>query len=226
MERHMRAEGGFTLIELTISVVIIGIIVVIGVGSWQMLLKSRQLAKTRSDLLQVKQCLISRAVWSERYPSYNATSMQIPANCSGGASLDVDACLCEGGVILDEWGGRVHFIAGILDSGGASANGQFFIDDDAKGQNATQLHDSDSKFSDTNGETVQNVAFVLVSCGENRSSDTNYFNADCTDAAGQIDELVDGVDLDFSKDDPGEEDKDDIYVFATARELISAVRNQ
>ena len=112
------------MIELSIVIVIIGIILGLGLSSWMMLIEAREISKTQSVLRQTKNCLLRRMTHSLQYPTYTDN---LTTNCtSKNDSKDVDACLCKAGR-KDAWGNRIRFISGV-NATGQSLAGQFAID--------------------------------------------------------------------------------------------------
>jgi len=77
------------MIELSIVIVIIGIILGLGLSSWMMLIEAREISKTQSVLRQTKNCLLRRMTHSLQYPTYTDN---LTTNCtSKNDSKDVEA---------------------------------------------------------------------------------------------------------------------------------------
>ncbi len=63
-----RAENGFTILELSFVLAIIGLVVGFGVSSWNAMQHSRRLAAARTDLETTNICLENYAIHSGRIP--------------------------------------------------------------------------------------------------------------------------------------------------------------
>ncbi|MCF8085645.1 MAG: prepilin-type N-terminal cleavage/methylation domain-containing protein, partial [Desulfohalobiaceae bacterium] len=53
-------EQGFTFVELALVLVVMGLLLFLGDGAWLSLKESREVAKTRSSLQQIRNCLMGR----------------------------------------------------------------------------------------------------------------------------------------------------------------------
>ncbi|MDY7000488.1 MAG: type II secretion system protein [Thermodesulfobacteriota bacterium] len=230
---HEKAKAkGFTLIELAIVLVIIGILVsAAGIG-WYSLLEGRKLAKTYGTLVQAKECLIKRMLYSNQYPSYTAN---LDCDTPGGFDLsasDVDACICN---LRDAWGQRLYYLEGVNGTtadGFDSLAGFNVTDNPAQNQNATkELEESEIRGKDydaaTNPDTVKYVAFVLISSGKNLTLDHVSYRK--LFAAGHVG-VIDPTDSDHPPDFSaafdttpavGDAVRDDIYLCVTGPELMT-----
>lgn len=175
--RHLQTSAGFTMIELSIVIVIIGIILGMGLSSWQMLIEAREIAKTQSVLRQTKNCLLRRMTHSLQYPTYTA---ELKADCSNrNNSKEVDACLCKPGR-KDAWGNRLRFINGINATDDSLA-GQFAIDmpyhKNNSGNRSWKAAEPGIKSNVIlkDGRNATHIVFVLISLGKlGRFDSTKY----------------------------------------------------
>ena len=174
---HKKAKTqGFTLIEMAIVLVIIGIIIGAAGLGWYSLMEGRKLAKTYGTLVQAKECLVKRMLYSNQYPSYTAN---LDCDTPGSFDLsakDVDACICN---LRDAWGQRLYFLEGV--NGTVALNspltGFHVTDNPAQNQNATK-HLEYSVIKDKDENNIRYVAFVLISSGKNLTLDhTSYESA-------------------------------------------------
>lgn len=175
----LRPQHGFTLIEVAIVVLIAGILLGLGAGSWHALMEAREVAQTRSVLRQTKNCLLNHMVHNLYYPTFTAG---LEKDCDNpNPSRDVDACLCKEGR-TDAWGRRVRYIAGTAEDGSV-LNGQYAIDrpyhaGTGVDTNATNP-DPSSNATIEAGRTHSRVAFILLSLGENGKIDDNVNYGTC-----------------------------------------------
>jgi len=92
MNRILREKKGFTLVELAIVLVIIGLIVGTGFTVWRTTLESTRLSTTKSHLENVKSAAINFAMANGRLPCPDST---VPPNNTG-QSNPVGAGICAG----------------------------------------------------------------------------------------------------------------------------------
>lgn len=234
-------QRGFTLPELAVVIVIIGIILAAAGSAWMSLLDARRLAETKSQLLTVKSCLIKRMLHNNTYPSYTgATTLALGDNLEcgvtiSGAAFDVDTCLCQ---VEDAWGNEVFYLEGVVDnpSDDPLALTERFIEDNTpKGQNATNPDQTRSALIDINGNQVNYVVFALISSGADRNlDDATYRDRFDTDGDGTVDIHASHLDPtsppNFDRDTlpdypgaPANIRDDDILVYLTATELKSLI---
>ncbi len=201
------------MIELSIVIVIIGIILGLGLSSWQMLIKARETAKTQSVLRQTKNCLLRRMTHSLQYATYTAN---LKADCSNkNNSKDVDACLCKPGR-KDAWGNRVRFISGI-NATDESLAGQFAIDmtyhennsKDRSWKAAEPGTNSNAILKD--GRKATHIVFVLISLGKLGKFDSTEYG-DCFPDETLITDLSQCTSPDFSVTDPDRKNNDQFLV--------------
>ncbi|MBG0775656.1 MAG: prepilin-type N-terminal cleavage/methylation domain-containing protein [Desulfovibrionaceae bacterium] len=210
---HARRAGhvrrGFTLLELAIVMVIMGVLIAVGVGSWLSMTEGRRIAKTVSDLAKVKECLVKRAYYSGRYPSYSAN-----LDCSGSYShdADVDECLCGVGG-KDAWDGDLYFLEGVR-SVNQGLHDQALVADKAEGVSRTTPSLLDSSVLDKQGPRYD-VAFVLISWGKDGAPDDTSYGARLS-ATEQANYMT--AQPDFSGN------TDDIHLVVTSRELLAALK--
>ena len=197
-------KNGFTLVELAIVILIAGLLMGIGIFSWQSMMKARRIAATRSALYQAKDCLLTRIASTNKFPDYSS-----PVDCDNPDSTrDVDFCLCQ---IKDAWGKRIVLLEGRDGTGCLSSSSRYVTRNKAASQMRATLT---SQIRDTHGKTIKRVAFVLISKGEDGKFDSktygDYFPnnddlANCIDPANPI--------PDFSNN------TDDIMIVITGNEL-------
>ncbi len=165
------ASRGFSLIELSIVLVIAGILLAAGGLVTTSVLESRRVAATQSTLEQVKQCLIRRMYSTSTYPTYT-TNLYCPPE--GGTfdvtgANDVDACICDK---RDAWGHQIYYIEGV--SSTLSLAGRYAVD--LKSRNQTGVApDTGSSLLNKDGGTATQVAFIIVSKGRDNTLDHSSY---------------------------------------------------
>ncbi len=164
MARGADRQCGTSIVELAMVVLIIALVVGLGIASLKNMLDTSRISSTRATLQEVKDCLVKRAVYSERFSSYANVDF-----CNN-LSFDVNACFClKRGVATDFWGNRVRFIGG-LDDAGKSLNGLgMFNKDVAVGEGSRVVVDD--------GVSRDAVAFVLVSYGKDGKADNDSYGS-------------------------------------------------
>ena len=198
-------KNGFTLVELAIVILIAGLLMGIGIFSWQSMMKARKIAATRSALYQAKDCLLTRIASTNKFPDYTAS----PDCTNIDTTKDVDFCLCN---IKDPWGNQIVFLEGKDTSGNClSSSSNYVLENEAANQTRASLS---SSIIDTKGKNIENVAFVLISKGE----DGKFDNATYGDYFPNDDDLANCIDPanpipDFSNN------TDDIMIVITGNEL-------
>ncbi len=239
---------GFTLIEMSIIIVIIGIILGAGTLAWNAVTEGRKLAKAKSTLYEVRSCLVRRMFYNNTYPSYTgdgttATSDNVLCDDTGAQMSvpdeDVDSCLCN---VVDPWGHPVFYVEGVVEdpAGEAlSAGTKYVTDNPAQGVNATNPDRTGSVLTDLNGNTVNYVVFVLISAGSDGllddSSYRDLFDGGVTPSSmnnilSQAAPMNTTDPPDFDRTSPPDytvswdiTGDDDIYVYLTAPELRTAL---
>lgn len=236
-----RGRAGFTLIELSVVIVIIGIILAAGTVGWNAVTQGRRLAVAKTNLTEVRDCLVRRMFHNNSYPTYTAN-----LDCEEGGNfdddgtlgMDVDACLCGK---LDPWGRRMYYIEGLAQNSTTgileplSQGGKHVASLAYQGVNGTTPYkhekpsddnaEPDSQVIDMNGNYVNYVVFVLVSAGADGLLDDSSYRD--LFSGGALAAPLDPDDPpDFDRETPPDysvswtiEGDDDIYVYLTAPEL-------
>ncbi|BBD08717.1 uncharacterized protein DFE_1991 [Desulfovibrio ferrophilus] len=173
------------MIELSIVLVIVGLIISAGAVGWTSVLEGRRIAKTASALYQAKECLIKRMFYSNRYPTYtgNTTTGTAADNtlCDDNTrhdlmAFDVDNCFCS---LRDAWGQPLYFLEGVYESSPGvytPMSDSYIVRNEAQGQTPV-YPDSTSSIVNKDGVTINNIAFVLISFGRDRTPDNTSYQA-------------------------------------------------
>ncbi|MDI3493699.1 MAG: hypothetical protein PWP17_1583 [Desulfomicrobiaceae bacterium] len=154
--KQIRATActGFSLLEVSIALVIIGLLLAVGVLSWNTLAETRRLAKARAQLLEVRDCMLRASLLHEHYPS------------------DTDFLRCSNATGLDPWGGGLRMVRGVTTAGLALDESFAVVTDAARDQTLT-LPDGNASRAILlpEGENRTSIAFAVVSLGKNRAAD-------------------------------------------------------
>lgn len=226
----MRRQGlagqgskGFTLIEMAIVLVIAGIIMGIGASGWMLLAEGRKNTSTYATMRRVRDCIENYVAQSGLYPSYSS-------NLATDTNAAVNLCL---GGKLDAWGEQIMFLEGIRDGGG-NLSGLCLLSTETADSNdpcspqhtsSPPIHpDAASTITDKDGNTIEDVAFVLISFGRQRNADhTSYGDRlDPAQAGVFANQISSASPPNFSASLLANED-DDIYLAVTYPELVSEV---
>lgn len=225
---------GFTLIEMGIVLVIIGLLITAGAVGWSSVLEGRRIAKTASALYEAKECLLKRMFYSNRYPTYTGNETATLTDntlCSDTTRFhptipDLDSCLCDK---LDAWGQPLYFLEGVYESAPgvySPLTDLYVTNNEAQDQTAT-FPDSDSAIINKDGDTISNIAFVIISFGRDTTPDNTSYQALFSGSNDSQTAIIDptGTIPDFSTDDVGtrQDDsvRDDQIYFITGPELLS-----
>lgn len=247
--KPMKTKGaGFTLIEMSIIIVIIGIILGAGTLGWNAVIEGRKLAKARSTLYEVRDCLVRRMFYNNTYPSYtgDGTPAAVGDNLDcdtriDSPALDVDACLCGK---LDPWGHNIFYVEGVVsDPAGEplSFGTKYTSSIEPQDIEATSPDRTGSTMTDLNGEPVNYLVFVLISPGKDGLLDDSSYR-DLFDggtsptSAANIQALASPMNTsappNFDRDTPPDynvswttQGDDDIYMYLTAPELRTLLAN-
>lgn len=157
-------DQGFTFIELALVLVIIGLLLSLGVGAWLSLKESREVAKTRSSLQQVRNCLLKRMSSTLQYPSF---SDDLTCSSDASSSHSVDVCLCPR---KDAWGNKIVYLQG-FDTDNDPLKGEGAVTSSYRGTQFTSVN-SRSSVNATQGRIIHRVAFVLISPGKDGEFDS------------------------------------------------------
>jgi len=193
--------SGFSLLESCLALLFVGLVLWLGIYSIEHMLRQGRVSRTQARLVQVKDCLVKRAVFNNRYPTYEAGNV----DCDE-LSYDVNACICRGSVVAqDAWGRELHYVEG-LDSRYAGLGGQRIQPLSASEPPVSLLHES--RIIDEQSRYQPGVAFVLVSFGGDGLPDTPGLQLDLPAP------LLADQPPDF-----GSDDGDDLYLAVTAAEI-------
>lgn len=209
IRKRYSASNGFTLLEMSFLLGIIGLVAVSAFSAWSSFLGGRKIARTESVLEDVRDCLLQRVQQNGYYPVFdNGTH-------SSNASLDVDFCIADR---MDAWGGPVYFLEGRANAT-AGLQGLFIVDNEAEEQNGSSP-DPDFIITDVDGNDVNSTAFVLISFGRDRAADNDsYGDLFGTDRAATMGST--------NKPNFHEDHEDDVVLIVTAPKLaaeLAAVR--
>jgi type II secretory pathway pseudopilin PulG len=198
---------------MALVLVVVGVILGIGTSAWMSINDARRITMTGNRMQAAKNCLITRVVNSHRYPSYTS-------GYGSPAGNGVDACVGER---LDGWGGPIYFMEGFRPDASALSGG-CLLEDEALpsnhpcgSDNAPVLPSDDSEAIDKDGNTVEDVAFILVSFGEDATADDASYG-------GVLDPPL-AVTMDASTDPDFEFNtgEDDVVLIVTVHDLLAAI---
>mgnify|MGYP006275019855 CR=1 FL=1 len=211
------------MIELSIVIVIIGIILGLGLSSWMMLIEAREISKTQSVLRQTKNCLLRRMTHSLQYPTYTDN---LTTNCtSKNDSKDVDACLCKAGR-TDAWGNRLRYIGGMNGTGDSLA-GQFAIDmpyhDTGSGSYEATEPGRKSNAILKDGRNATHIVFVLISIGKYSNFDSAEYGG-CFPDDTLVTDFSQCTSPDFSVTDADRKDNDQ-FLIVNGNEIRTRLSN-
>lgn len=194
-------QRGLTLVEVAVILVVIGVLVGIGVGIVSMLIRNAKVSESREVVRSLKEAVIG----------YLITRGKLP--CNGAEVCDPpERRYTEVGRAIDAWGHRVVYIYW----------GQLRDTTDLCGEVSTgitlKVCGSDPACT-TPVQTIQNVAFVLVSKGDNRNKQTAGYGRTDTALEVRVWDFGTQVDDDLSDGDASARGYDDIVEFVTLEEL-------
>ncbi len=213
-------DGGFTLIEMAVVLVVLGTVLAIGAVSWMSIKSGFEVSHTRSKLKAVKSCLIERMILSDKYPDFTSNLQEDEDDnyqcVNNKQTKAVDYCLCKS-EYKDAWGHRIRFLGGIYDNGTnwVPINGKGIMNSNRTSFNATSFPGDKSNATDKDGGSVKNIAFILLSKGSNgefdRKSTRNLF-ADKYTLAGSLEDGTPNFEFD-------NKDYDDQVLIVTGNQL-------
>ncbi len=197
---------GFTLIEMGVILCILGVILFVGIASWQTLVEARRLARTKAVLEEAKDCILKRIYYTESYPRFH-TGLDFT-----NSSADVDTCIAS---LRDAWGHPVRYLEG-TDNSSTELQGQYIIKDEEEGRN-NQTSPGPYSNATTRDGNVGDIAFVLISFGKDGKADDNSYGSlldnDIYNPSNTA--ATFSSPLDFSNI------TDDVYLIVTGNELKS-----
>lgn len=159
-------EKGFTLVEITILLVVVGFVAGMAMLSWSSFAEARRAGQTKSQLRQMKECLQRAILVTEHYPR------------------ETDFKACSAAVGKDAWGNELRWLVGADSDGSILCELDAVVSDEARGQTAATVHTNstiilpaaDGSLSAANGSEQGSVAFALVSLGRNRKTDNATYD--------------------------------------------------
>lgn len=189
------SPAGFSLLEVSIALVIIGLLLAVGVLSWSSVVETRRLAKARTQLLEMRDCLLRRSLTHEHYPS------------------DEDVALCRTQIGSDPWGGQIRLVRGVLGDNTTA------LDEDAPAvtdaaRNQTMVLPSPTRKVLTPDGNRTSVALALVSLGKNGAPDHGSASALTSNLSAIL-----TADMDFANP------ADDLVVVVQGYEVAGYIRN-
>jgi prepilin-type N-terminal cleavage/methylation domain-containing protein len=209
---------GFTLIELSVVLVIIGLIIFAGIAAWSTIVEGQRIAATRATMENIKRCLITRVMYSEAFPTWQLTNM----NCAAPRSqFDVDHCLCGR---TDAWGNALRYISGLEAANlGLGENGSlhYIVTNLPQGRSSVTTPHGNSRVRVSAAQEIAGVAFVLISYGSDRVADHASYGglfAPDLSAASQPANRIGATIPDFSNAG------NDLYLVVTSFELAAQLR--
>jgi prepilin-type N-terminal cleavage/methylation domain-containing protein len=148
---------GFTLIELAVVLVVAGFLLAVGLASWTTVVEVRRIAKAKSQLLQMRDCLLQASLRHEYYPS------------------DADVARCQDHTGPDPWGTQIRFVRGRNPSNTLLDANFTAVTDLARGQTMT-LPSSTITLTTPEGNRTS-IAFALVSLGKDKQADHTTYSS-------------------------------------------------
>ena len=112
-----------TLREPVVAVAVAALLLWVAVHSTLGVLDQARQARTERLLQQARDCLVRRAVVNNRYPTF-APGGRIDCNQ---LTYDVNACLCQAGILRDAWGSELRYLEG-QDNEGQGLAGRKILD--------------------------------------------------------------------------------------------------
>ena len=169
-------------------------------------------------------------VLSGRYPTYTGyTGVGNKLDCTSpdsstwtdyDISLDVDTCMCGK---VDGGGQPIYFMEGLQAAATGLANG-YIVSDALSGTTRVAPDSALSTITDKNGNTIGDIAFVLVSFGRNRQADhTSYVGIEQAEYLARPPARTPNFDPNAAGLVAGIEYVDDVVVYALGSELIANV---
>lgn len=152
-------QGGFGLVEAAIVLAVVGLVCAMVALTWGGFIESRRIGQTRSQLRQTKDCLLRSTLFSEHFPS----------------GADFGKCVRASGP--DAWGNELRWLVGAGSAGALLSERDAVVDDEARGQTVTTVHDGSKVILPASGGGLQSgVAFALVSLGRDGRADSPTYD--------------------------------------------------
>jgi type II secretory pathway pseudopilin PulG len=196
-------EKGFTLLEITILLVVIGFVAGMAMLSWSSFAEARRAGQTKSQLRHMKECLQRTILVTEHYPR------------------EADFKACSAAVGKDAWGNAPRWLVGADSEGSGLCERDAVVSDEARGQTAASIH-NDSKIilPDAEGGEQGGVAFALISLGKDgKAANATYDKLDTGPWAEILASGSQPSPPDFS------DNRDDMVLVVKAYELSAAIRH-
>lgn len=196
MRRPHAIAAGFTALELTMALIVIGALLAVGVSAWSTMAETRRLARAQAQLLEVRDCLLRRSLIHERYPD------------------DAAFLRCRAETGRDPWGGELRLVRGVSPANLPLTEAFSPIEDPVRGQALTQAHPSLAILL-PGGDNRTAIAFAIVSLGRNGVADHASYAGLDTNATVLL-----AADMDFSSTA-----KDDLVLPVQSYEVMGFLRN-
>lgn len=192
----LAARPGFSILELSIALVVIGALLAVGVSAWSTMAETRRLARAQAQLLEARDCLLRHSLIHERYPD------------------DAAFLRCRAETGRDPWGGELRLVRGVSPANLPLTEAFSPIEDPVRSQALTQAHPSRAILL-PEGDNRTAVAFALVSLGRNGVADHGSYASLDTNAIAVL-----AADMDFSSTT-----KDDLVLPVQSYEVMGFLRN-
>jgi type II secretory pathway pseudopilin PulG len=192
---------GVTLVEIAVILVVIGVLVGIGVGIVSLLIRNTKFNESREVVKGLKEAVVGYVITRGKLP------------CDGAETCDPpERRYTEIGRALDAWGQTLVY----------TYWGQLRDTADLCAETATGITlkmCGDDPNCTTPLQTVQNVAFIILSKGDNRNKQTAGEGRTTSPLEVRVWDFGTNADDDLNDGDASAEGYDDIVVFMTLEEL-------
>ncbi len=197
----MGRSRGLTLVEIAVILIVIGILIGIGVGIVGQLIKNTKFTESKEVVGHLREAVVGYLITAGKLPCDSQETCPSP-----------ERRYTDLGKAVDAWGHTVVYTywGPLRDTNDVCAETSTGI--------TVQVCGSDPACASP-VQTVQNVAFILLSKGENRNKQTAGTGRQDSPITIRIYDFGTNVDEDTSDGDASSSGYDDIVVFATLEEL-------